>query len=180
MHGLHRMHGAHGERLLHLVKKVSCKQELRKFAPLLRSHLAHQIKKAIHGQGPTFSRSRFCRRGDFLIKIGLDLLSQLQPGLVLGVGISVHQHSCSGVAGIALDRLEVAAGLQELVSRAGMPQPMEHDLLELRGCARHWRYHLVSSSGAMGRPSGSDLPQISGIHAQDLIRGYKKLNLLSC
>ena len=47
-----------------------------------------------------------------LIKVGLDLLSQLQPGLVLGMGVGVHQGSCRRMTGVALNRLEVAAGLQ--------------------------------------------------------------------
>ena len=118
VHPLHRLQGAHLERLLHLIKRASCKQEPHEFAPLLWSHLAHQVKKAVHGQSPTFSRSRVCRRGGFFIKVGLDLLGQLQPGLVLGVGVGVHQHTCGGVASIALDGLEVAAGLQELIGRA--------------------------------------------------------------
>ena len=115
------------ERLLHLVKRASCKQEPREFAPLLGSHLAHQIKKAVHSQVSTSCGSRFCRRGGVFIKIGLDLLSQLQPGLVLGVGVGVHQHTCGGVAGVALDGFEVAAGLQELIGRAGMPLRYNYD-----------------------------------------------------
>ena len=55
----------------------------------------------------------------------------------MGVGVGVHQHTCGSVAGVVLNGLEVAAGLQELVGRAGMPQPMEHDLLELRVASRH-------------------------------------------
>ena len=39
------------------------------------------------------------------------------------------------MASVTLDGLEVAARLQELVGRAGMPKSMEYDLLELRvGC----------------------------------------------
>ena len=127
MHPLHRLQEAHLERLLHLVKRASCKQEPREFAPLLGSHLAHQVEKAVHSQDSVFCWSRFCRRGGFLIKIGLDLLGQLQPGLVLGVGVGVHQHTCGGVAGVALDGLEVAAGLQELIGRAGMPLRYNYD-----------------------------------------------------
>ena len=65
----------------------------------------------------------FFGRGLF-VEIGLDLVGQLQPGLVLGMGVGVHQG--------ALNRLEVAAGLQKLIGCAGMPQSMEHDLLKLR------------------------------------------------
>ena len=109
VHPLHRLHGARLERLLHLVKRASCKQEPREFAPLLGSHLAHQIKKAVHSQVSISSRNRVCLRGGVFIKVGLDLLGQLQPGLVLGVGVGVHQHTCGGVAGVALDGFEVAA-----------------------------------------------------------------------
>ena len=55
-------------------------------------------------------------------------------GLSLGVGVGVHQHTCGGVASIALDGLEVAAGLQELIGRAGMTKLVEatngHSLVE--------------------------------------------------
>lgn len=74
VHPLHRLHGARLERLLHLVKRASCKQEPREFAPLLGSHLAHQVKKSVHGQVSASCGSRFCRRGGVFIKVGLDLL----------------------------------------------------------------------------------------------------------
>ena len=154
MHPLHRLQGAHLERLLHLVKRASCKQEPREFAPLLGSHLAHQIKKAVHSQVSTSCGSRFCRRGGVFIKVGLDLLGQLQPGLVLGVGVGVHQHTCGGVAGVALDGFEVAAGLQELIGRAGMPQPMEYDLLKLRVLGTPFPIPLGKGLGGDWQPIG--------------------------
>ena len=70
------------ERLLHLVKRASCEQELRKFTPLLGSHLAHQVKKSVHSQVSVSSRNRVCLRGGVFIKVGLDLLSQLQPQVI--------------------------------------------------------------------------------------------------
>ena len=142
------------ERLLHLVKRASCKQEPREFAPLLGSHLAHQVKKAVHSQVSTSGRNRVCRRGGVFIKVGLDLLGQLQPGLVLGVGVGVHQHTCGGVAGVALDGFEVAAGLQELVGCAGMPQPMEYDLLELRVLGASFPVPLGKGLGGDRQPIG--------------------------
>ena len=73
-----------------------------------------------------------CCRGQVLgIKICFDLLGQLQPGLVLCVGVGVHQDSSRCVACIALHRLEVAIRLQELVGGTGMAQTVEHDTWEL-------------------------------------------------
>ena len=57
VHPLHRLQEARLERLLHLVKRASCKQEPREFAPLLRSHLAHQVEKAGYGQASASGRS---------------------------------------------------------------------------------------------------------------------------
>ena len=48
------------------------------------------------------------------------------------------------MTGVAPDRLslsrQVAAGLQELVGRAGMPQPMEYDI---RGYTKNWIFLVV-------------------------------------
>lgn len=74
-----------------------------------------------------------CCRGRVLgIEVGFDLLGQLQPGLVLCVGVGVHQDSSRCVACIALHRLEVAIRLQQLVGGTGVPQTVEHDLFKLR------------------------------------------------
>ena len=74
-----------------------------------------------------------CCRGQVLgIEVRFDLLGQLQPGLVLRVGIGVHQDSSRCVACVALNRLEVTIRLQELVGGTGVPQTVEHDLLKLR------------------------------------------------
>ena len=66
------------------------------------------------------------------VEVGFDLLSQLQPGLVLRVSVGVHQDGSSCMTCVALHRFEVAAGLQQLIGGTGMPQTVEHDLLELR------------------------------------------------
>ena len=74
-----------------------------------------------------------CCRGQVLgIEVCLDFLGQFQPGLVLRVGVGVHQDGCRCVAGVALHRLEVAIRLQQLVGGTGVAQTMEHDLLKLR------------------------------------------------
>ena len=63
-----------------------------------------------------------CCRGQVLgIEVGFNLLGQLQPGLVLCVGVGVHQDSNRCVACVALNRLEVTVRLQELVGGTGMP-----------------------------------------------------------
>ena len=103
------------------------KQRPGQFPAFVRVHLPDGFQN--HLPGDLGALRQFALLAFFgFIKVGLDLLSQLQPGLVLGVGVGVHQGSCRRVAGVALDRLEVAAGLQELIGRTGMPQPMEHDI----------------------------------------------------
>ena len=66
------------------------------------------------------------------VEVGFDLLCQLNPGLVLGMGVGVHQDACGGVPGVSLDRLEVAAGLEQLIGCAGMTQSMKDNLLKFR------------------------------------------------
>ena len=74
-----------------------------------------------------------CYRGQVLgVEVCFDPLGQLQPGLVLRVGVGVHQDRCGGVAGVALHRLEVAIRLQQLIGGTGVAQTVEHDLLKLR------------------------------------------------
>ena len=73
-----------------------------------------------------------CCRGQVLgIEVRFDLLGQLQPGLVLRVGVGVHQDRCGSMACVALHRLEVAVRLQKLVGGTGVPQTVEHDLFKL-------------------------------------------------
>lgn len=111
-----------------------------RFSPILCVHL-HPSAGWLQGSPcqrfllpPAFS---FCRRwggcrGQVLgIEVGFDLLGQLQPGLVLRVGVGVHQDSSRCVACIALHRLEVAIRLQQLVGGTGVPQTVEHDLFKL-------------------------------------------------
>ena len=77
-----------------------------------------------------FLRLRTCHI--LRVEVGFDLLSQLQPGLVLRVGVGVHQDGGSCMAGVALHRLEVTARLQQLVGGTGVAQTVEYDLLKLR------------------------------------------------
>ena len=64
--------------------------------------------------------------------MGRFIFRQLNPGLVLGVGVGVHQDACGGVPGVSLNRLEVAPGLYQLIGGAGVAQPMKNDLLKFR------------------------------------------------
>ena len=73
----------------------------------------------------------FCRGQVLGIEVCLDLLGQLQPGLVLCVGVGVHQDRCRRMTRVALHRLEVTVRLQELVGGTGVPQTVEHDLFKL-------------------------------------------------
>ena len=66
------------------------------------------------------------------VEVCFDLLGQLQPGLVLCVGVGVHEDGCGGMAGVALHRFEITIRLQELVGGTGVPQAVEHDLFKLR------------------------------------------------
>ena len=77
-----------------------------------------------------FLRLRTCHI--LRVEVGFDLLGQLQPGLVLRVGVGVHQDGGGCMASVALHRLEVTARLQQLVGGTGMAQTVEHDLLKLR------------------------------------------------
>ena len=75
---------------------------------------------------------RLCTCHILRVEVGFDLLSQLQPGFVLRVGVGVHQDGGGCMAGVALHRLEVTARLQQLVGGTGVAQTVEHDLLKLR------------------------------------------------
>ena len=74
-----------------------------------------------------------CCRGQVLgVEVRFDLLCQFQPGLVLRVGVGVHQDSGGRMTSVSLNRLEVTIRLQELIGGTGMPQTVKHDLLKLR------------------------------------------------
>ena len=75
---------------------------------------------------------RLCTCYVLRVEVGFDLLGQLQPGLVLRVGVGVHEDGGGCMASITLHRLEVTARLQQLVGGTGMAQTVEHDLLKLR------------------------------------------------
>ena len=105
---------------LHSLLSIASREErLSKQCPgqppaFVRIHLPDGVQNHLPGDFDAlrqFALLVFFGRGLF-VEIGLDLLSQLQPGLVLRVGVGVHQGGCRRVTGIALDRLEVAAGLQ--------------------------------------------------------------------
>ena len=100
------------------------KQRPGQFPAFVRVHLPDGFQNHLPGDlGALRQFALLASPGwNLLIKVGLDLFGQLDPGLVLGVGVGVHQHTCGSVAGVALDRLEVAAGLQKLIGCAGMPK----------------------------------------------------------
>ena len=69
-----------------------------------------------------------CCRGQVLgIEVRFDLLGQLQPGLVLRVGVGVHQDRCRCMTCVALHRLEVTVRLQKLVGGTGVPLRYNYD-----------------------------------------------------
>ena len=108
------MHNLHGVLFTARAEPFSGKQRPGQFPALVRVHLPDGFQNHLPGDLGAlwqFALLAFSGRGLF-VEVGLDLLCQIQPGLVLGVGIGVHQGGCRRVAGVALNRLEVAAGLQ--------------------------------------------------------------------
>ena len=144
-HFLHTLQKSHelfallAQRVFRCTKKNLLREEHpRQLAAFLCVHLPDGFKD--HFTCDFCCHRRFVFRG-FLrlrtchilrVEVGFDLLSQLQPGLVLRVGVGVHQDGGGCVAGITLHRFEVAARLQQLIGGTGVSQTMKHDLLKLR------------------------------------------------
>ena len=144
-HLLHTLQKSHeffaslAQRVFRCTKKNLLREEHpRQLAALLCVHLPDGFKD--HFTRDFCCHRRFVFRG-FLrlctghilrVEVGFDLLGQLQPGLVLRVGVGVHQDGGGCMAGVALHRLEVTARLQQLVGGTGVAQTVEHDLLKLR------------------------------------------------
>ena len=144
-HLLHTLQKSHelfvslAQRVFRCTKKNLLREEHpRQLAALLCVHLPDGFKD--HFTRDFCCHRRFVFRG-FLrlcachilrVEVGFDLLGQLQPGLVLRVGVGVHQDGGGRMACVALHRLEVTARLQQLVGGTGVPQTVEHDLLKLR------------------------------------------------
>ena len=135
----HELFASLAQRVFRCTKKrILCEEYPRQLAALLCVHLPDGFKN--HFTRDFCCHRRFVFRG-FLrlcachilrVEVGFDLLGQLQPGLVLRVGVGVHQDGGSCMAGVALHRLEVTARLQQLVGGTGVAQTVEHDLLKLR------------------------------------------------
>ena len=135
----HELFASLAQRVFRCTKKSLLREEHpRQLAALLCVHLPDGFKD--HFTRDFCCHRRFVFRG-FLrlcachilrVEVGFDLLGQLQPGLVLRVGVGVHQDGGGRMACVALHRLEVTARLQQLVGGTGVPQTVEHDLLKLR------------------------------------------------
>ena len=144
-HFLHTLQKSHelfaslAQRVFRCTKKNLLREEHpRQLAALLCVHLPDGFKN--HFTRDFCCHWRFVFRG-FLrlctcyvlrVEVGFDLLSQLQPGLVLRVGVGIHQDAGGGVTGVALHGFDIAAGFDQLVSGTGVAQTVEHDLLKLR------------------------------------------------
>ena len=119
-------------------KKFLCEEHPRQLAAFLCVHLPDGFKD--HFACDFCCRRHFVFRGRLRhcsccvlpVEVGFDLLGQLQPGLVLRVGVGVHQDGSSCMTCVALHRFEVAARLQQLIGGTGVSQTMKHDLLKLR------------------------------------------------
>ena len=135
----HELFASLAQRVFRCTKKRILREEHpRQLAAFLCVHLPDSFKD--HFTRDFCCHRRFVFRG-FLrlcachilrVEVGFDLLGQLQPGLVLRVGVGVHQDGGGRMACVALHRLEVTARLQQLVGGTGVPQTVEHDLLKLR------------------------------------------------
>ena len=135
----HELFASLAQRVFRCTKKNLLREEYpRQLAALLCVHLPDGFKD--HFTCDFCCHRRFVFRG-FLrlctcyvlrVEVGFDLLGQLQPGLVLRVGVGVHQDGGGCMASVALHRFEVTARLQQLVGGTGMAQTVEHDLLKLR------------------------------------------------
>ena len=126
---LHCLHSVHRERIFH---SFSGEQQPRKLAPLFGIHLSDDRQHHFGGDLRGIRQIFFCRhRAGFVgtnvlrIEVGFQLFSQFQPGLVLCMGVGVHQDARSGVASVALHSLDVAARFDQLVGGTGMAQTVE-------------------------------------------------------
>ena len=135
----HELFASLAQRVFRCTKKKFLREEHpRQLAAFLCVHLPDGFKD--HFTRDFCCHRRFVFRG-FLrlctghilrVEVGFDLLCQLQPGLVLRVGVGVHQDARGRMACIALHGLDVAAGFNQLVSGTGMAQTVEHDLFKFR------------------------------------------------
>ena len=135
----HELFASLAQRVFRCTKKNLLREEHpRQLAAFLCVHLPDGFKD--HFTRDFCCHRRFVFRG-FLrlctcyvlrVEVGFDLLGQLQPGLVLRVGVGVHQDGGGCMAGVALHRFEVTARLQQLVGGTGVAQTVEYDLLKLR------------------------------------------------
>ena len=130
----HELFASLAQRVFRCTKKRILREEHPcQLAALLCVHLPDGFKD--HFTRDFCCHRRFVFRG-FLrlrtchilrVEVGFDLLGQLQPGLVLRVGVGVHQDGGGCVAGITLHRLEVTARLQQLVGGTGVPLRYNND-----------------------------------------------------
>ena len=144
-HLLHTLQKSHelfvslAQRVFRCTKKNLLREEHpRQLAALLCVHLPDGFKDHFTRDFCCYRRFvfrgflRLCTCHILRVEVGFDLLGQLQPGLVLRVSVGVHQDGSSCMTCVALHRLKVAAGLQQLVGRTGVAKTMEHDAGKLR------------------------------------------------
>ena len=124
----------------------SGEQQARKLTPLFGVHLSDDCQHHFRGDLRGIRQILFFRRrtglaADILrIEVGFDLLCQLQPGLVLRVGVGVHQDARGGMTGVALHGLDVAAGFDQLVSSTGVPLRYNYDKPDKPRISRFFGY----------------------------------------
>ena len=118
----HELFASLAQRVFRCTKKNLLREEYpRQLAALLCVHLPDGFKDhftrdfCCHRRFVFRGFLRLCTGHILCVEVGFDLLGQLQPGLVLRVGVGVHQDGGGCMAGVALHRLEVTARLQQLV-----------------------------------------------------------------
>ena len=137
----HELFASLAQRVFRCTKKRILREECpRQLAALLCVHLPDGFKDhftrdfCCHRRFVFRRFLRLCTCHILRVEVGFDLLSQLQPGLVLRVSVGVHQDGGGCMAGVALHRLEVTARLQQLVGGTGMAQTVKDDAGKFRVC----------------------------------------------
>ena len=112
----------------------SGEQQPGELAPLFGVHLSDDFQDHFRGDFGAVRQILFFgyrSTTDVLrVEVGFELFCQFQTGLVLRVGVGIHQDSRGGVTCVALNGLDIAARFEQLVGGTGMTQTMEYDLLD--------------------------------------------------
>ena len=125
----------------------SGEQQAGELKPLVGVHLPDNFQHPFRGDLDAVRQIFFYRHRAGLggtdvlrIEVCFQLLGQIQPGLVLRVGVGVHQDARGGMTGVALHGLDVAAGFDQLVSSTGVPLRYNYDKPDKPRISRFFGY----------------------------------------